>query len=93
MEEIKKRIKLYNCLSLTFTSLVVVGSILGILDNNLIRDWINGEFKFKPAFCISVVHIIYNIILIIGVIVGCYCVYKNNNESKTMEEWNCEVKV
>lgn len=63
---IRKKIKINKCLSLLLYIFVSLGGILGILDNDLMRDIINGEFKFKPSVPISAFSIFYNLTLFIA---------------------------
>ena len=64
-EKAKNKINKTKCLSLTINILVSIGCLLGILDNDLLRDIINRDYKYQPSNYISGINAVYNFVLFI----------------------------
>jgi len=58
--KINSTIKINKCLTLVINIFITIGSILNILDNDLVRDLINGDYKFQRTTIISGINAAYN---------------------------------
>jgi len=64
-EKAKNKINKAKCLSFTINLFISIGCLLGILDNDLLRDIINGDYKAQSSNYISGINAVYNLILLI----------------------------
>ena len=65
VDKINNTIKINKCLTLVINIFIAIGSILNILDNDLIRDLINGEYKFQRTTIISGINEFYSFVALI----------------------------
>jgi hypothetical protein len=66
-EAVLKQTKIINLLSLLLNIYISVGSVLSILDNDVMRHVINGDFEYKPAFWFGLLAMFYDFITLITI--------------------------
>ena len=66
VQEITKNETKIKTVSLLVNIFLTVGMIINILDNDLIRDVINGEYKFQRSTPISATNAIYSFIVLVA---------------------------
>jgi len=76
----KNKMNKIRCLSFTINLFISIGCLLGILDNDLLRDIINGEYKSQISNYISGINMGYSFILLIASNVAYFTVNTLHNE-------------
>ena len=66
VEQVNKTETKNKTISLLINIFLSVGMLLNILDNDLMRDLINGEYKFKPSVIISGINIAYSAVVLVA---------------------------
>jgi len=65
VEQVNKTETKNKTMSLLINIFLSVGMVLNILDNDLMRDIINSEYKFKRSVIISGINIGYSIVVLV----------------------------
>ena len=63
VQEITKNETTIKTVSLLVNIFLTVGMVINILDNDFIRDLVNGEYKFQRSTPISAINSIYSFIV------------------------------
>ena len=66
VQEITKNETKIKTVSLLVNIFLTVGMVINILDNDLIRDLVNGEYKFQRSTPISAINVIYSFIVLVA---------------------------
>ena len=65
VEQVDKNETKIKTASLFINIFLTIGMVLNIMDNDLIRDIINGEYKFQRSTVISGINIAYSFIVLV----------------------------
>ena len=66
IQQITKNETKIKTVSLLVNICLTVGMVINILDNDLIRDLINGEYKFQRSTPISTINVAYSFIVLVA---------------------------